>query len=192
MDSALVLRLARCVWLLRRCGASVWFLCVRWSSVLLARVRTRAASRCCARAARVASPHSLLPRRVATAEPSSLVDGWALTLCLCSYDARFSGDPQVVARLGVLRFGHRVWAVCCGVPLLSIPPPPVLISPPPCLMGVPLFCVGVGCLLQPPSLLWPTPLFVRTPWACFHCVWRHTLKPSGTNPIHQLHREEEP
>nr|DAX70050.1 MAG TPA: hypothetical protein [Caudoviricetes sp.] len=57
---------------------------------------------------------------------------------------------------------------------------------------MPLFCVGVGCLLQSPSLLWPTPLFVCTPWACFHCVWRHTLKPSGTNPIPQLHREEEP
>nr|DAE95377.1 MAG TPA: hypothetical protein [Caudoviricetes sp.] len=35
-----------------------------------ARVRTRAATCCCARAARVASPHSLLPRRVATVEPS--------------------------------------------------------------------------------------------------------------------------
>ena len=125
-------------------------------------------------------------------EPSRLVDGWALTLCLCSYDARFSGDPQVVAHVGVLRFGHTVGVFCCGVPPLSIPPPPVLIPPPPRLMGVPLFCVGVGCLLQSPSLLWPTPLFVCTPWACFHCVWRHTLKPSGTNPIPQLHREEEP
>ena len=38
-----------------------------------ARVRTRAATYCCARAARVASPHSLLPRRVATVEPSRLV-----------------------------------------------------------------------------------------------------------------------
>lgn len=98
-------------------------------------------------------------------EPSRLVDGWALTLCLCSYDARFSGDPQVVARLGVLRFSHTAGVFRYGVPLLSIPPPPVLIPSPPRLMGVPLFCEGVGCLLQPPSLLWPTPLLMCTPRA---------------------------
>lgn len=56
-------------------------------------------------------------------EPSSLVDGWALTLCLCSYDARFSVGVQVVARLGVLRFSHRAGVFCCGVPLLSTPLP---------------------------------------------------------------------
>ena len=110
-------------------------------------------------------PHSLLPRRVATAEPSRLVDGWALTVYLCSYDARFSGSAQVVVALGVLRFGHRVGAVCCGVPPLSTPLPRLSTPPPPCLMGVPPFREGVGCLLQPPSLLWPTPLFVRTPRA---------------------------
>ena len=60
-------------------------------------------------------------------EPSRLVDGWALTLCLCSYDARFSVEVQVVARLGVLRFGHTVGGFCCGVPPLSTPPPLVLI-----------------------------------------------------------------
>lgn len=65
-------------------------------------------------------------------EPSRLVDGWALTLCLCSYDARFSVEAQVVARLGVLRFGYRVGVFCCGVPLLSTPPAPVLTPPPLC------------------------------------------------------------
>ena len=98
----------------------------------------------------------------------------------------------MVARLGVLRFSHRAGGVLLwGAPIVDTPPP-VLIPPPPYLMGVPLFGEGVGCLLQPPSLLWPTPLFVYTPWACFHSVCRHTLKPSGTNPIPQLHREEEP
>nr|DAF97223.1 MAG TPA: hypothetical protein [Siphoviridae sp. ctksc2] len=49
--------------------------------------------------------------------------GWALTLCLCSYDARFSSGAQVVVTPGVLRFGHGVGCVCCGVPLLSTPSP---------------------------------------------------------------------
>ena len=81
------------------------------------------------------------------------MDGWALTLCLCSYDARFSGGVQVVAHAGVLRFGYGVGVFCCGVPLLLAPPPPVTDTPPPvllplppCLMGVPLFREGVGCL----------------------------------------------
>lgn len=95
-------------------------------------------------------------------EPSRLVDGWALTLCLCSYDARFSGDPQVVAHVGVLRFGHTVGVFCCGVPPLSIPPPPVLTPPPLRLMGVPMFCEGVGCLLQPPLFV------VAYPTVCVH------------------------
>ena len=59
--------------------------------------------------------------------PATVWVGWALTLCLCSYDARFSGDPQVVAVLGVLRFGHRAGCACCGVPPLS--PPPLLSIP---------------------------------------------------------------
>ena len=84
-------------------------------------------------------------------EPSRLVDGWALTLCLCSYDARFSVGAQVVAHAGVLRFGHRLGCVCCGVPPLSIPPPPCVDTPTLLFDGVPLFCEGVGCLLQPPS-----------------------------------------
>lgn len=131
--------------------------------------------RACAHAGRVVLLCTCGPRRFSPFpspqkgrqqwSPATVWVGWALTLCLCSYDERFSGGPQVVARLGVLRFGHRLGCVCCGVPPLSIPPPPVLIPPPPCLMGVPLFCEGVGCLLQPPSLLWPTPLFVCTPWA---------------------------
>ena len=97
-------------------------------------------------------------------EPSRPRDCWALTLCLCSYDARFSVGVQVVARLGVLRFSHRAGAFRCGVPLLSTPLP-LCQHPSPFVDGVPLFHEGVGCLLQPPSLLWPTPLFVCTPRA---------------------------
>ena len=83
----------------------------------------------------------------------------------------------------------HVWACCglvtgYGLSVVGYPHccrPSLCVDPPaPCLMGVPLFGEGVGCLLQPPSLLWPTPLFVCTPWTCPHCVWGHTLKPSGT------------
>ena len=88
-------------------------------------------------------------------EPSRLVDGWALTLCLCSYDARFSVGVQVVARLGVLRFGHRLGAVCCGVPPIVDTPSPRVDTPAPLFGGgapvsrgggvfvaAPLFCVA--------------------------------------------------
>lgn len=101
-------------------------------------------------------------------EPSRLVDGWALTLCLCSYDARFSSSAQVVAVPGVLRFGHRV-GVCLlwGAPIVDTPPP-CCHSHPPCLMGVPLSSRGVGCSLWPRVLL-PHPLFVVAyPTVCVH------------------------
>ncbi len=111
--------------------------------------------------------------------PATAWVGWALTLCLCSYDERFSGGPQVVARLGVLRFGHRLGCVCCGVPPLSIPPPPCVDTPTLLFDGVPLFCVGGGCLLQPPLFVCPTPLFVHTPG----------LDPIVYGDIHLSHRE---
>ena len=85
-------------------------------------------------------------------EPSSLVDGWALTLCLCSYDARFSSGAQVVVTPGVLRFGHGVGCVCCGVAPLSTPLPRLSIPLPPCLVGVPLLREGWVSMMGAPLL----------------------------------------
>ena len=98
-------------------------------------------------------------------EPSSLVDGWALTLCLCSYDARFSVGVQVVARLGVLRFSHRA-GVCLlwGAPIVDTPSPCVDTPAPSFDGGAPVLRGG-GVFVAVPPFAWPTPLFVRTPWA---------------------------
>lgn len=125
--------------------------------------------------------------------------GWALTLCLCSYDARFSRSVQVVAHAGVLRFGHGV-GVCLlwGTPI-AVTPPPVLTPLPPRLMGVPLFREGVGvhdgCPLAvaPPPLVWPPPLFVCPPPVGLHPLSMGAYtRAIGDDPIPQLHREEEP
>ena len=93
----------------------------------------------------LASPHSLLPRRVGSGGAQHLVGGWALTLCLCSHDARFSSSVQVGVASGVLRFDHRVgvWLLW-GTPIADAPAP-ALLPLPPCLVGVPLFREGVGC-----------------------------------------------
>lgn len=90
--------------------------------------------RACAHAARVTLLCVSGPRRFSPFpspqkgrqqwSPATVWVGWALTLCLCSYDARFSVGVQVVARLGVLRFSHRAGVFRCGVPPLSIPLPP--------------------------------------------------------------------
>lgn len=90
------------------------------------------------------------------------MDGWALTLCLCSYDARFSVEVQVVARLGVLRLGHRLGCVCCGVPPLSIPPPLVLTPPTPLLDGGAPVLRGGGVFAAVPLFI------VAYPTACVH------------------------
>ena len=132
-----------------------------------ARVRTRAATCCCARAARVASPHSLLPRRVGSSGAQHLVGGWALTLCLCSYDACFSSSVQVGVASGVLRFGHGVGVLLLwGTPIADAPAP-VLLPPPPCLMGVPLAFEGGGVLVIGPRLCGSTPLCCGLP-RCLH------------------------
>lgn len=116
--------------------------------------------RACAHAGRVVLLCTCGPRRFSPFpspqkgrqqwSPATVWVGWALTLCLCSYDARFSSSVQVGVLPGVLRFSHRAGVFCCGVPPIVDTPPPALIPPPPRLMGVPLFCVGVGCLLRPP------------------------------------------
>ena len=124
-------------------------------------------------------------------EPSRLVDGWALTVCLCSHDARFSVGVQAVAHVGVLRFGHTVGGFCCAVPPLSIPPPLVLIPLPPCLVGVPLFREGVGCLLQPP-LCCGLPHCLCAPPGLAFIVYDDIHLSHRERPIPQLHREEEP
>lgn len=92
----------------------------------------------------LASPQFPSPQKGGNNGAQRPCGGWALTVCLCSYDACFSCGVQVVARLGVLRFGHRVGCVCCGVPLLIAPLPLsyyplpcLLIPPPPRLIGVP-------------------------------------------------------
>ena len=72
--------------------------------------------------------------------------GWALTVCLCSYDARFSAGVQVGVLPGVLRFGHGVGVLLLwGTPIVDTPAP-ALLPLPPCLMRVPLAVEGVGWL----------------------------------------------
>nr|DAV95978.1 MAG TPA: hypothetical protein [Caudoviricetes sp.] len=124
--------------------------------------------------------------------PATVWVGWALTLCLCSYDARFRVGAQVVVMPGVLRFGHRAGAcLLWGAPIVDTPSP-CIDAPSPSLMGCPCFARGWSVYCSPPLFVWPTPLFVCAPRACLPSVCGHTLKSSGTNPIHQLHREEEP
>ena len=154
-------------------------------------------SRACAHAGRVVLLCTCGPRRFSpfpspqkggNGRAQRPCGGWALTVCLCSYDARFSCGVQVVVRLGVLRFGHRVWRVCCGVPLLIAPLPlacyplPCLLIPPaPRLIGAPLFREGWDVCRSPPPCR-PTPLccglphcLCAPPRACTLLVCRHTL-----------------
>ena len=161
MDSALVLRRALSVWLLLRCGASVWCRCVRWSRVLLARV--------CARGPRRAAVHvrpaSLLPIPFSPEgwqqwSPATVRSGWALTVCLCSYDARFSRGVQVVMASGVSRLGIDGWGglrwgcpLSVGHPPISGAPSPVYRHPRPLFDGgAPCFERG-GCLRREPPCL---------------------------------------
>lgn len=131
-----------------------------------ARVRTRAATCCCARAARVASPHSLLPRRVGSGGAQHLVGGWALTLCLCSYDACFSSSVQVGVASGVSRFGIDGWGVVVvGCPHCRHPCPLVAAPAPLFDGGAPCF-EGGGVLAIGPHLCGSTPLCCGLP----HCL----------------------
>lgn len=78
----------------------------------------------------LASPQFPSPQKGGNSGAQRPCGGWALTVCLWSYDARFSRSAQVVITPGVLRFDHRAGHVCCGVPLLITPlPPPVAPSP---------------------------------------------------------------
>ena len=93
-------------------------------------------------------------------EPNRLVDGWALTLCLCSYNARFSNGVQVAVHAGVLRFGHRVGVFCCGVPPIVDTPSPRVDTPAPLFGGGAPVSRGGGVFAAAPSFAWPTPLFM--------------------------------
>nr|DAP02533.1 MAG TPA: hypothetical protein [Caudoviricetes sp.] len=115
-------------------------------------------------------------------EPSSLVGCWALTLCLCSYDARFSGGVQVVAHAGVLRFGHVMGCVCCGVPPLSIPLPRVDAPAPLFGGGAPVSCGG-GVFVAPP-------LCCGYPTICVHPLGLHPFgMPAYTRAIGTTRKE---
>ena len=158
-------------------------------------------ARVCARGPRRAAVHvrpaSLLPIPFSPEgwqqwSPATVRSGWALTVCLWSYDARFSCSAQAVILSGVSRLGVDGWGGCqwgcplsVGHPPISGAPSPVYRHPRPVFDGgAPAargagVCVGCPLACSPtPPLLWPTPLFVCTPRACIHSVCEHTLEPS--------------
>ena len=119
-------------------------------------------ARVCARGPRRAAVHvrpaSLLPIPFSPEgwqqrSPATARVGWALTLCLCSYDARFSRGAQVVMVSGVSRLGIDGWGgLRWGCPCLSPPPPPINTPAPLLDGGAPCFERGRCLRREPPCL----------------------------------------
>ena len=108
------------------------------------------------------------PQKGGNSGAQRLVDGWAPTVCLRSYDARFSRSAQVAARAGVLRFGHRLGVFVVGRPL-SFAPCPRVVAPAPLFDGGAPCFEGGGVLAVGPRSCTSTPLCCDLP-RCLHTL----------------------